>query len=124
MGFCAAVTLTIYTLVPLSSLFVLMLGFPLGFFQSGIISGMSATFAELFPTRVRGTGQGFSYNSGRGLGSFVPLLVGIVGTGTHLGAAIGICALCSYGVFLVAVALLPETRGKELGLCVEGEDVV
>jgi MFS family permease len=122
MGVCAALTLTIYTLAPLSSLFVLLLGFPLGFFQSGIISGMSATFAELFPTRVRGTGQGFSYNSGRGLGSFVPLLVGYVGGETHLGGAIGVCALCSYGVFLVAVALLPETRGRELGLDPKGEE--
>lgn len=115
MGTCAAVTLGVYTLVPLSGSIVLILGFPLGFFQSGIISGMSATFAELFPTRVRGTGQGFSYNSGRGLGSFVPLIVGYVGGETHLGGAIGACALCSYGVLLATTALLPETRGKELG---------
>jgi MFS family permease len=114
MGSCAAVTLAIYTLVPLSSLAVLLLGFPLGFFQSGIVSGMTATFSELFPTRVRGTGQGFSYNTGRGLGSFVPLLVGYVGGETHLGRAIGICALCSYGVFLAATVILPETSAKEL----------
>jgi MFS family permease len=113
-GSCAAITLAIYTLAPLGGTAVLLLGFPLGFFQSGIIAGMSATFSELFPTRVRGTGQGFSYNTGRGVGSFVPLLVGYLGGGTHLGQAMGVCAVCSYGVFLIAVALLPETRAKEL----------
>ena len=113
---CAAATVAIYTFAPLSSFAVLLLGFPLGFFQSGIISGMSATFAELFPTRVRGTGQGFSYNTGRGVGSAVPAVVGYVaGGGTMgLGHAIGVCAICSYSLVLFATALLPETRGKEL----------
>jgi len=113
-GICTAITLAVYTLLPLNGTAVLLLGFPLGLFQSGIIAGMSATFSELFPTRVRGTGQGFSYNTGRGVGSFVPLLVGYAGGYTSLGTAIGICALCSYGVFLIATSLLPETRGKEL----------
>jgi MFS family permease len=114
MGSCAALTVTIYMLAPLRNLAVLFLGFPLGFFQSGIISGMSATFSELFPTHVRGSGQGFSYNTGRGIGSFVPALVGFVGDKAHLGVAIGICAVSSYVVFLIATALLPETKGKEL----------
>jgi MFS family permease len=113
-GICTATTLAVYTMAPLNGTAVLLLGFPLGLFQSGIIAGMSATFSELFPTRVRGTGQGFSYNTGRGVGSFVPLLVGFAGGYTSLGTAIGICALCSYGIFLIATALLPETRGKEL----------
>jgi MFS family permease len=110
---CAALTVGMYTLLPLNDLWVLMLGFPLGFFQSGIISGMGATFAELFPTRVRGTGQGFSYNTGRGIGSFVPAIVGYVGA-TRLGPAIGICAACSYSVVLIATAFLPETQGVSL----------
>jgi MFS family permease len=110
---CAAVTVAAYTLLPLNGASVLLLGFPLGFFQSGIISGMGATFAELFPTRVRGTGQGFAYNTGRGVGSFVPAVVGYVGA-THLGQAIGICAVCSYAVVLFATAFLPETRGVAL----------
>jgi MFS family permease len=113
---CAAATVAVYTLAPLSSFAVLLLGFPLGFFQSGIISGMSATFAELFPTRVRGTGQGFAYNTGRGVGSAMPAVVGYAaGAGAMgLGQVIGICAISSYAVVLVATALLPETRGKAL----------
>ena len=75
---------------------------------------MGATFAELFPTRVRGTGQGFSYNTGRAVGSFVPTLVGVMAGSMSLGEAMGICSACSYVLVLVAVAMLPETQGREL----------
>jgi MFS family permease len=114
MACAAAVTVACYTLLPLSNTAVLLLGFPLGFFQSGIIAGMGATFAELFPTRVRATGQGFSYNTGRAVGSFVPTLVGVLAADIGLGAAMGVCAACSYVFVLLAVAMLPETRGREL----------
>jgi MFS family permease len=110
----AAVTVDINTLEPLSSQMVFLLGFPLGFFQSGIIAGMGATFAELFPTRVRASGQGFSYNVGRGLGSAVPAVIGYLSVPMQLGPAIGVCAVCSYALVLLATVLLPETRGKEL----------
>jgi MFS family permease len=110
----AAATIAIYTLVPLSSQMVFLLGFPLGFFQSGIIAGMGATFAELFPTRVRASGQGFSYNVGRGLGSAVPAVIGYLSVTMRLGPAIGVCAVGSYALVLLATVLLPETRGKEL----------
>jgi hypothetical protein len=75
---------------------------------------MGATFAELFPTRVRATGQGFSYNSGRAIGSIVPAIVGVASAQIGLGPAIGICAVCAYVLVLVATSLLPETRGQEL----------
>jgi len=114
MACAAAVTVACYTLLPLGDTAVLLLGFPLGFFQSGIIAGMGATFAELFPTRVRGTGQGFSYNTGRAIGSFVPTIVGVAAPSFGLGEAMGICSASAYVLVLLAVALLPETRGREL----------
>jgi MFS family permease len=118
MASAAAITIASYTLLPLGNTTALLLGFPLGFFQSGIIAGMGATFAELFPTRVRATGQGFSYNTGRAVGSLVPALVGVVAAGIGLGRAMGICAACAYVLVLIASAALPETRGQEL----EGEN--
>jgi MFS family permease len=114
MACAAAVTVACYTLLPLGDTAVLLLGFPLGFFQSGIIAGMGATFAELFPTRVRGTGQGFSYNTGRAVGSFVPTIVGVAAPSFGLGEAMGVCSASAYVFVLLAVALLPETRGREL----------
>jgi MFS family permease len=114
MALCAAATIAVYTLLPLNSTFVLILGFPIGFFQSGIVSGMGAAFAELFPTRVRATGQGFSYNAGRGIGSAMPALVGYLSAVIPLTQAIAVCAIASYSVVLLGTLLLRETRGREL----------
>lgn len=47
----------IYTQVPLSNEILWILGFPLGFFASGYFSGMGAFLTELYPTRLRGSGQ-------------------------------------------------------------------
>ena len=112
MACAAAVTVVpSYTLLPLGDTAVLLLGFPLGFFQSGIIAGMGATFAELFPTRVRATGQGFSYNTGRAVGSLVPALVGVLAAASGLGTAMGLCAACAYMLVLIATAMLPRHAG-------------
>ena len=61
-----------YTQCRLTNSLMLVLGFPLGFFASGIFSGMGAFLTELFPTSVRGAGQGFCYNFGRGIGALFP----------------------------------------------------
>ena len=110
----ASLTISIYMLVPVGQMTTLLLGFPLGFFQSGIVAGMGATFAELYPTHIRATGQGFSYNFGRGAGSLMPTIVGLAGATVALNVAIGVCALFSYSLVLVAVVLLPETRARAL----------
>jgi MFS family permease len=116
---CASLTVSVYMLVPISQLATLLLGFPLGFFQSGIVAGMGATFAELFPTYIRATGQGFSYNFGRGLGSLMPTAVGVLAATVALNEAIAVCALFSYSLVLVAVVLLPETRARALSAYVQ-----
>jgi MFS family permease len=119
MACAAAIVVPSYTLLPLGGTAALLLGFPLGFFQSGIIAGMGATFAELFPTRVRATGQGFSYNTGRAVGSLVPALVGMLAADLGLGTAMGLCAACAYMLVLIATSMLPETRGRELETAVQ-----
>src|SRR5207248_8287433 len=56
-----------YLLVPQGSAWLLLLvGLPLGFCTAGALSGLGAYLAELYPTRARGAGQGFTYNVGRG----------------------------------------------------------
>jgi hypothetical protein len=93
---------------------MLVLGFPLGFFASGIYSGMGPVLTELFPTSVRATGQGFCYNFGRGIGAFFPTLVGVLSAKVLLGTAIGIFAAISYAIVILAALALPETPGREL----------
>ena len=53
---------------------MLALGPFIGFFGSGYFSLFGAMLAELFPNDVRCTGQGFTYNFGRGLAALAPFL--------------------------------------------------
>jgi MFS family permease len=103
-----------YTQTEISDAMMLVLGFPLGFFASGIFSGLGPVLTELFPTSVRGEGQGFCYNFGRGIGAFFPTLVGVLSAKVLLGTAIGIFAAISYAIVILAALALPETRGREL----------
>jgi MFS family permease len=111
---CSFLTVTAYTYLPISNAVMLVLGFPLGFFASGSFSPVGAFFTELFPSRLRGSGQGFSYNFGRAVGALFPTLVGYLGARITLGHAISAFAVAAYLVMILAVLLLPETRGKEL----------
>jgi MFS family permease len=104
----------LYTQVPLSNEILWLLGFPLGFFASGYFSGMGAFLTELYPTRLRGSGQGFCYNFGRGIGALFPFLVGALSNTTSLANAIAIFAVAAYAVFFLAAFALPETRGRML----------
>lgn len=93
---------------------MLFLGFPLGFFVSGIFSGMGAFLAELYPTAVRGSGQGFVYNIGRAVSALCPALIGA--WSAHGSLALAICGttVAAYAVVMAAAWALPETRGRAL----------
>lgn len=111
----AAVTVCCYTLLDLSNAQILPVGFPLGFFASGAFGPLGSFFSELFPTPVRGSGQGFAYNFGRGVGALFPALVGFL-TASHwpLPVSIAVFAGAAYGLMIAAAAALPETRGRAL----------
>ena len=110
----AGVVAVTYTMVPFGDAAMLVLGFPLGFFASGVFSAMGPFFTEHFPTRVRGVGQGFAYNLGRATGALFPTLVGLLSARIPLGEAIGLFAGLAYATMAIAAFLLPETRGKVL----------
>jgi MFS family permease len=110
----AIAVVLLYTQLTLPNEALWVLGFPLGFFASGYFSGMGAFLTELYPTRLRGSGQGFCYNFGRGIGALFPFLVGALSTTTSLANAIAIFAVAAYAVFFIAAFALPETRGRVL----------
>ncbi len=112
----AAAMVFAYTLLPIPNEVMLFLGFPLGFFANGMFSPMGSFLSELFPTRVRGTAQGFAYNCGRAIGALFPALVGSLSATMPLGQAIGVFTIASYALLIVACVLLPETRGRELAV--------
>lgn len=88
--------------------------FLLGFFASGQAGGTGAYLAELFPTDIRATGQGFAYNLGRGLAAFGPLTVGLAAETIGWGNSIMVIAIIGAVTGIIALALLPETKNKEI----------
>jgi predicted MFS family arabinose efflux permease len=103
-----------YMALPIPDEFMLVLGFPLGFCASAYYSGLGPFFTEMFPTKLRGSGQGFAYNFGRGIGALFPTLVGILAERMALGLAITIFAVLAYGLFFIMALIMPETRGQVL----------
>ena len=102
---------------------VLILAPLLGFFNTGFYSGFGAIFAEIFPTRARGTAQGFSYNVGRGASAIAPPLFAFIAIssltflfdGEIIGNGRALMAASIFAMFAFVVLLtLPETKGKEL----------
>jgi sugar phosphate permease len=110
----ASLVVTAYTQLPISNEMMLFLGLPLGFVSTGHFSGMGPILSELYPTALRGSGQGFTYNFGRGLGAFFPAFVGYLSNYVSLGNAMTVFAVVSYGIMLLAALALPETTGREL----------
>ncbi|SHK53258.1 MFS transporter [Paraburkholderia terricola] len=113
-AFCCVVTVLAYVMLPLTNTQMLVLGFPLGLFVAGIPASLGPLFNELYPADMRGTGVGFCYNFGRIASASFPVLVGYMSHSMSLGIAIGIDAAIAYGLAMIAVLLLPETRGKRL----------
>jgi len=110
----SAICILAYTHIPSgANTLLLVLGFPLGFCMSAIFSGFGSYLSELYPTAVRGTGQGFTYNTGRAVGAVFPTLVGFLADSWGVGGALVFGAI-GYGIAALALFGLPETRGKEL----------
>jgi MFS family permease len=110
----SAVLIIGYTQLPVgANTLVLVLGFPLGFCTSAIFSGFGSFLAELYPTGLRGTGQGLTYNLGRGIDAVFPTLVGFLASSVGVGGAMIFGAL-GYGLAVLALLGLPETRGRDL----------
>lgn len=85
----------------------------MGFAQLAVFAGYSIYFPELFPTRLRGTGVGFCYNTVRYLAAPAPILFGYLATlMTFRSAAMLMCSVYLVGV--VALIWAPETKGSAL----------
>ena len=83
------------------------------FFGTGFFTGSGVIGSELFPTPIRATALGVSYNTARGLSAFAPFVIGSLGE--RFGLSVSFYA-CGVAFFLAAVSALwvPETRGMEL----------
>ncbi|MBV9771820.1 MAG: MFS transporter [Bryobacterales bacterium] len=114
----AAVLTPIYGLTPVwggasSEFWLLALGPLVGFFGTGFFSLFGTMLAELYPTSIRGSAQGFVYNTGRAASALAPFAIGAVADRHGLGPGLAL----NSAFFLIGAALiftLPETRNTEL----------
>ena len=83
------------------------------FFATGFFSGFGAVTAELYPTAVRATAQGFTYNVGRVASAAAPWLVGGITESHGFPAALSLAA-AGYALAAVFWIFIPETAGREL----------
>ena len=108
----AAALILVYVSVR-SPLVLLLLGPFVAFFATGYFSGFGAVTAEIYPTAIRATAQGLTYNIGRIASAAAPFAVGTLAQTHGFGAALSICS----AAFLLAAVFwlwIPETRGRQL----------
>jgi MFS family permease len=108
----ASVLMFLYS-VTRTPLTLLLLGPFVAFFGTGYFSGFGAITAEIFPTAIRATAQGITYNIGRLASAAAPTMVGTLVQSGGYGAGFKMTSLA----FLVAAVLwlgIPETRGRQL----------
>ena len=85
-----------------------------GFITVGGFGCLGIYLPELFPTRVRVTGQGFAYNMSRMLTAPWPYVAGIL-VGTFGSIPSAVCAVATLLVVgMIAIWFGPETNGKPL----------
>ncbi|CAG9268317.1 MFS transporter [Paraburkholderia caribensis] len=103
-----------YLFIPMDAWMLAALGLPVGMGINGAFAGIGPMLSELFPTQIRTTCMGFSYNAGKSLGALSVALVGIAAEHLGLVSAIGVFCFIGYFCALVALSFLPETRGRDL----------
>jgi MFS family permease len=96
-----------------SPLALLLLGPAVAFFATGYFSGFGAVTAEIYPTPVRASAQGFTYNAGRVASAAAPFAVGTLAQSHGFQAALSLTALAFLAAALIWV-WIPETKGRTL----------
>jgi MFS family permease len=92
--------------------------FPIGLTVFGVFGSFTYYLPELFPTRLRATGAGFTYNTGRLIAAIGPFLVGSIAASGANSLDTAMRVLFWVGVVpVVGIMLLPlviETKGQAL----------
>jgi MFS family permease len=104
-------------LVPLygvtrSEPWLLVLGPVVAFFGTGSFSGYAAIASEIFPSEIRATAMGVSYNVGRVFSAAAPFAVGALAIKYGIGPAFFLQAAAFLVAGLLSLAL-PATRGQQ-----------
>jgi MFS family permease len=104
----------VYLYAPVGNTGLLLLGMPLNIAIQVGFAPMGPFMTELYPTAIRGTGQGFCYNAGRAIGSIFMTAIGFATVVMPLGAAIALFSTLAHVLMIVILLALPETRGRAI----------
>lgn len=80
---------------------------------TGIYGGFGPLVSELFPTRLRSTAMGSSFNLARGSQFLTPILIALIGAKYGLASGIFLGSLFALGV-AIFIWTFPETKAIEL----------
>jgi MFS family permease len=92
---------------------LLVLGPFVAFFGTGYFTGFGAITAELYPTSIRATAQGFTYNIGRVASAVAPFAVGSLAATRGFSLAFGTAAV-AFVCAAITWIWIPETAGRPL----------
>ncbi|HEY6988941.1 MAG TPA: MFS transporter [Bryobacteraceae bacterium] len=109
---CAAVSVAAFAAAR-SPGWILLTASISAFFGTGFFTGAAVAGSELFPTPIRATALGLSYNTARGISAFAPFVIGAIGQSHGLGWGFAACG-AAFAVAALAALWIPETRGVEL----------
>ncbi|MGH8387919.1 MAG: MFS transporter [Pseudomonas sp.] len=103
-----------YMFVPFNAVVAHVMGFLVGAFAIGMFAALGPFLSEQFPTQVRTTCMGFSYNVGKSIGALAVTGVGLLAAKFGLAQTVGGFCLVAYALAVFALMFLPETKGIRL----------
>ncbi|EET83736.1 MFS transporter [Acinetobacter radioresistens] len=106
MSILSWIVTVVYMLIAMNQYITLALGFFVGFSSIGMFAALGPFLTDLFPTHIRTTGMGFSYNVGKSFGALSVVGVGILAESLGLAPSIGLFCLTAYGLATVSILLI------------------
>ena len=104
----AAIATLVYVTIESSDV-LFWFGFLFGMTTFGFFGTFGAYLAELYPVEARATGVGFTFNIGKAISMLSPYLIGVAASTYGLAMGLGLTTVF-YGMAIVAILFLPETR--------------
>lgn len=111
--FCSAAAIWGYSSIS-DPIYLLFGGAIMGFFCNGMMAGYGALISENYTTDARSTAQNFIFNTGRAVGGFAPVIIGLLAARFTLSGALAMLAIIYIVGAINVFFLVPETRGTQL----------
>jgi MFS family permease len=116
------IMIVIFMFVPVGNAGLFVLGALLSTAILMKFAPMGPYMTELYPTEIRGSGQGFCYNAGRAVGSIFMTVIGYATVIMPLGTAIALFSSLAMVLMIVMLLVLPETHGRSIASLEPGGD--